>query len=101
MLAFDLERMNRLEFLDATEPAELQAARDIMVTGPDHPYWENFWKPGHEIGYEHTFIATLGDFLQALSRGEPFHPNFEDALQVQRVLEAIVWSASSACWVKL
>lgn len=101
MLTFDLERMNRLEFFDATEPAELQATRDIMVTGPNHPYWENFWKPGHEIGYDHTFIATLGDFLQALSRGEPFHPNFNDALQVQRVLEAVVWSASSATWVKL
>ena len=61
----------------------------------------NFWKPGHEIGYEHTFIASLGDFLQAMSRGEPFHPDFEDALQVQRVLEAISWSASSATWVKL
>jgi predicted dehydrogenase len=101
MLAFDLERMNRLEFFDASEPGELQAARDIMVTGPNHPYWENFWKPGHEIGYEHTFIATLGDFLQALSRGEPFHPNFEDALQVQRVLENVIWSASSATWVKM
>jgi predicted dehydrogenase len=101
MLAFNLEHMNRLEFLDATEPAEVQAMRDIMVTGPDHPYWENFWKPGHEIGYEHTFIATLGDFLQALDRGEPFHANFEDALQVQKVLEAIIWSASSASWVKL
>jgi len=101
MLAFDLERMNRLEFFDASEPGELQAARDIMVTGPNHPYWENFWKPGHEIGYEHTFIATLGDFLQALSRGDPFHPNFDDALQVQRVLEAVVWSADSATWVKM
>jgi len=101
MLAFNLERMNRLEFLDATEPAEVQGMRDIMVTGPNHPYWENFWKPGHEIGYEHTFIATLGDFLQALDRGEPFHPNFEDARKVQKVLEAIIGSASSASWVKV
>lgn len=101
MLAFNLERMNRLEFVDVSEPPELQAMRDILVTGPNHPYWENFWKPGHEIGYEHTFIATLGDFLQSLAKDEPFHPNFTDALQVQRVLEAIVWSASSATWVKL
>jgi predicted dehydrogenase len=101
MLAFDLERMDRLEFLDATDAPELQAARDIMVTGPNHPYWENFWKPGHQIGYEHTFIATLGDFLQSLARSEAFHPNFEDALRVQKILEAIEWSASSASWVKL
>jgi predicted dehydrogenase len=101
MLAFNLERMNRLEFFDATEPAEVQAMRDIMVTGPNHPYWENFWKPGHEIGYEHTFIATLGDFLQALDRGEPFHANFHDALEVQKVLDGILRSASSASWVKV
>ena len=101
MLAFNLERMNRLEFVDVTEPPELQAMRDILVTGPNQPYWENFWKPGHEIGYEHTFIATLGDFLQGLAKDEPFHPNFADALQVQKILEAIVWSASSSTWVKL
>jgi predicted dehydrogenase len=101
MLAFNLERMNRLEFFDATEPAEVQAMRDIMVTGPNHPYWENFWKPGHEIGYEHTFIATLGDFLQALDRGEPFHANFHDALEVQKVLDGILRSASSSSWVKV
>jgi len=101
MLAFDLERMNRLKFWDATEPAQFAGRRDIMVTGPNHPFWENFWKPGHEIGYEHTFIATLADFLRALDRGEPFHPNFEDGLKVQRLLEAIEQSASSATWVKV
>ncbi len=100
-LAFDLERMNRLEFLDASEPDELQAARDIMVTGPNHPYWDNFWKPGHEIGYEHTFIATLGDFLRAAASGQTFHPNFDDALQVQRLLQEIERSASVGQWVRL
>jgi predicted dehydrogenase len=101
MLAFDLERMNRLGLLDASEPVQIQAVRDIMVTGPNHPYWDNFWKPGHEIGYEHTFIATMGDFLQALERGEPFHPNFEDALKVQRILDGIERSAASGSWIRL
>jgi predicted dehydrogenase len=100
-LAFDLEEMNRLRFFDATEPGNLQADRDILVTGPDHPYWSNFWKPGHILGYEHTFIATLGDFLQSLAKTEPFHPNFEDAMQTQAVLEAVVSSAESEQWVKL
>ena len=79
----------------------LQASRDVMVTGPNHPYSENFWKPGHIIGYEHTFIAALGDFLGALAKKEPFHPNFEDAVEVQRVLEAVEGSASSLKWVKV
>jgi predicted dehydrogenase len=101
MLRFDLEDMNRLEFFDATQPANLQGTRSLLVTGPDQPYAENFWKPGHLIGYEHTFIATLGDFFQALARGEQFHPNFDDALIVQRILDAVDKSARSRSWIKL
>jgi predicted dehydrogenase len=99
MLRFNLEKMNLLEFYDATESPNLQGSRDILVTGPDHPYAENFWKPGHIIGYEHTFIATLGDFLAALARQEQFHPNFDDAVAVQRVLDAVGRSADSRNWV--
>ncbi len=99
MLGFNLEEMNRLIYYDATEVPSLRAARNLMVTGPDHPYSENFWKPGHTIGYEHTFIATLGDFLTALSRKEIFHPNFEDALAVQRLLQAVEESAGTRSWV--
>ncbi len=99
MLRFNLEDMNRLEFTDATDTGNLQGARSLLVTGPDHPYAANFWKPGHVIGYEHTFIAALGDFLHALSTQEPFHPDFDDAQQVQLVLDAIATSAASGKWV--
>lgn len=99
MLGFDLERMNRLDFYDATEAPALGAHKNMMATGPDHPYWQNFWKPGHEIGYEHTFIATLGDFLRALAREEEFHPNFQDGLKVQRLLEVIERSAQRREWL--
>ncbi len=100
-LAFDLEDMNRLHFFDATDALSLQAERDILVTGPDHPYSDNFWKPGHLIGYEHTFIATLGDFLQALAQEQPFHTDFQDAVQVQALLDAVERSATSKLWIKL
>jgi len=101
MLGFNLEEMNQLEFLDATEPPNQQGVRNVTVTGPDHPYSENFWKPGHIIGYEHTFIATLGDFLGALDRQKPSHADLDDAVAVQRVLDAIERSAASRSWVKL
>jgi predicted dehydrogenase len=100
-MAFDLDDMNRLQFFDATEPPALQADRNLLVTGPDHPYSSNFWKPGHLIGYEHTFIATLGDFLTALEKKEPFHPNFDDGLEVQKLMDAIERSAGSGRWVRL
>jgi predicted dehydrogenase len=90
--------MNRLEFFDATEPRDTQGARNLLVTGPDQPYSGNFWKPGHIIGYEHTFIAALGDFLRAAACGEAFHPDFEDGLKVQLVLDAVERSAASGAW---
>jgi predicted dehydrogenase len=101
MLRFSLDDMNSLEFYDATEVPHLRAPRSLMVTGPDHPYWQNFWKPGHAIGYEHPFIATLGDFLQSMAAGETFHVNFEDAVAVQRVLDALHRSALSGRWVSV
>jgi predicted dehydrogenase len=98
MLRFNLEDLNRLEFLDATGPRNLQGARNMLVTGPDHPYAANFWKPGHIIGYEHTFIAALADFLNAVACGEEPHPNFDDAMRTQLVLDAAERSACSKTW---
>jgi predicted dehydrogenase len=98
MLRFDLERLNHLEFFDATAPPAEQGLRDVLVTGPGHPWASQFWRPGHIIGYEHTFIAALADFLFALARGERFHPDFQDALRVQRVLHAVECSARARQW---
>jgi predicted dehydrogenase len=97
-LAFNLEDMNRLEFFDANDPPALQARRNLLVTGPDHPYSSNFWKPGHLIGYEHTFIATLGDFLSALGQRKDFHPNLRDGFETQKLLAAVEASAISRRW---
>ena len=100
-LRFDFEDMNHLRFFDAAEVPELQGAKNLLVTGPNHPYWANFWKPGHPLGFEHTFIATLADFLDALAKNEAFHPNFSDALSTEQLLDAIGSSAASGQWISL
>ncbi len=98
MLRFNLEDLNRLDYFDATEPTGLQGVKSLLVTDPQQPYGKNFWRPGHIIGYEHTFIAALADFLSSLNRDEEFHPNFADALRVQEVLEAVLQSAQARSW---
>jgi predicted dehydrogenase len=100
MLAFDLEDLNHLIYHDATAEPSLRGPRRILVTGPGHPYTANYWKPGHVIGYEHTFISALADFLAALDGGSEFHPNFQDALKVQQVLEAVEISARERRWIE-
>lgn len=98
-ISFDMEKMNHLAVFDMGDDVRLQGGHNILVTGPAHPYVGNFWPPGHIIGYEHTFIATLVDFLRALSSGEQFHPNFEDALAIQRLLEVVEESHRRRSWV--
>ncbi|WP_334172558.1 Gfo/Idh/MocA family protein [Sinomonas sp.] len=95
-LAFDLERLNELEFLDAASgPAAEQGFRRIVVTEPEHPYLGAWWPQGHVIGWEHTFVHQARDFLTAIRDGAAPSPSFEDGLQVQRVLAAIEDSAAA------
>ena len=100
-IEFNLEKMNHLKLFDLDDETSVQGAHDIMVTGPGHPYGDDFWPPGHIIGYEHTFIATLVDFLRAVADGTQFHPNFEDALETQRILEAVQESNRSRNWISM
>src|SRR5207237_9735151 len=100
-LRFDLERLNHLEFLDATEPSAEQGLRDLLVTDMQHPIFGNFWRPGHIIGYEHTFIAALAEFLECLARDLEFHPDFADGLAVQRVLAALQQSVTTRQWTSV
>jgi len=100
-LAFDFEEMNRLRFYDARQPEGRRGFREILVTEPAHPFVENWWPPGHLLGYEHTFIHTIADFVKAVVAGKSVEPTFEDGLRTQRVLEAATKSARSKRWVKV
>jgi predicted dehydrogenase len=97
-IAFDLERFNEIEFFDATVPATEQGFRRILVTEPEHPYMSAWWPPGHIIGYEHSFTHQARDLVEAIATGADPRPSFADALQVQRVLEAVEQSAASGSW---
>ena len=95
-LKFDFERMNELQFYDATRPRAVQGWTTIMCThGGDHPYAENWWPDAHVLGYEHGFTNQAYDILRVLAGEEPVVPipDFEDAYQTQRVLEAAMISA--------
>jgi len=103
-IKFDFERMNELEYYDATAPRAVQGWTNIMCThGDDHPYVANWWPDAHIIGYEHAFTNQAYDILKVLSGEEPTVPipDFNDAYQTQRVLEASLLSAHEGRVVKM
>jgi predicted dehydrogenase len=93
-VSFDFERLNELWLYDGSGPAAEAGFNRIMVTEPDHPYAGAWWPPGHGLGYEHTFVHEIADFVRDVAAGRDPSPSFEDGLYVQRVLDAVERSSS-------
>ncbi|MBU3005562.1 Gfo/Idh/MocA family protein [Paraglaciecola arctica] len=92
---FDLERPNELAFYSRNDEPHMQGFRTILATDPSHPYISKWWPPGHNIGYEHTFVHAVADFLDAISKGNQIHPNFSDGLKTIKVLETALKSSEN------
>lgn len=87
-ICFNLERMNEIEFYSSEDPGNAQGFRTILVTEGEHPYIQNWWPPGHIIGYEHEFIHTAVEFMNSIAENKLAEPNFYDGMKAMQVLEA-------------
>jgi predicted dehydrogenase len=101
-VSFDFQEMNELQVYDGTVPAVEAGFRRILVTEPEHPFLEAWWPPGHGLGYEHTFVHEIADFVRDVAAGRPPSPSFADGLTIQRVLDAVEQSSdNNGQWVPL
>ena len=107
-LFFDLEDPHVLQFYRYADPQTGEKVEDhlagwqrIHVTNFEHPYMDKWWVPGCTIGYEHTFINTLADFLQGLDGRTPAQPDLRSGLRTQRVCDAVLESARQGAWVDI
>ena len=99
--AWDLHDLHRLEYFDHRDEGRLRGWKSIHITDGDHPYMKNWWVPGLQIGYEHTFIHQVADFLQAVGKKEPAAPTFADGLATDYVTDAVLKSAKTRQWEKV
>jgi myo-inositol 2-dehydrogenase/D-chiro-inositol 1-dehydrogenase len=95
---WDLHDLHRIQYFDHRDEGQLRGWRSIHVTDGDHPYMKRWWVPGLQIGYEHTFIHQVADFLQALGEGKAAAPSFRDGLATDQVTDAVLKSARSRQW---
>ena len=100
-IGWDLHDLHRLQYFDHRDEGRVRGWRSIHVSDGDHPYMKHWWVPGLQIGYEHTFIHQVADFLQGLADGKPAGPTFKDALETQYVCDAVLKSAKTSQWEKV
>jgi predicted dehydrogenase len=100
-LAWDLHDLNRVAWFDHRIEGQLRGWTSILVTDGDHPYLGKWWVPGLSIGYEHSFIHQLADFLEGVANGTPASPTFREALETTRVCDAIIKSGKTGKWVAM
>jgi predicted dehydrogenase len=97
-IAWDLHDLHRLSYFDHSDDSIVRGWRSVHVTDGDMPYMGKWWVPGLQIGYEHTFIHQVADFLENLAQDKPTSPTFREALATQYVCHAVLASAKDKQW---
>ena len=97
-IAWDLHDLHRLSYLDHRDESIVRGWRSVHVTDGDMPYMGKWWVPGLQIGYEHTFVHQIADFLEGMGQGKPASPTFREALATQYVCDAVLASAKDRQW---
>lgn len=100
-IVFNLERLDELQYYNCDDPAGLQGFRTILTTEGAHPYVGAWWPPAHNIGYEHTFIHTIADLMQAIAKKKQASPSFVDGVKCQEILDAVSKSIAEKRWVEI
>jgi predicted dehydrogenase len=95
---WDLHDLHRLQFFDHRDEGRTRGWRSVHITDGDHPYMSKWWVPGLQIGYEHSFIHQVADFIEGIESGKPASPTFRDALATDLVTDAVLRSAKSGAW---
>jgi len=98
---WDLHDLHRLQYFDHRDEGRVRGWRSLHITDGDHPYMGKWWVPGLQIGYEHSFVHQVADFLEGVARRKPASPTFRDALETQYVCDAVLKSAKTSRWEKV
>ena len=101
-IRWDLHDLHRLEYFDHRDDSLVRGWRSVHVSDHDMPYMDKWWVPGLQIGYEHSFVHQVADFLKSLEEGEsPAEPTFRTAVETQKVCDAVLASAQSGAWTNV
>lgn len=100
-LVFTQERLNELLFYKAGGDARHMGFTRIE-SGPQHAPYGNFCVAGgHQLGFNDLKTIEMAEFLAGVASGKPNGPDFREAYEVQKVVEAALQSSRSRSWQKV
>ncbi|MFN2134530.1 MAG: Gfo/Idh/MocA family protein [Candidatus Promineifilaceae bacterium] len=102
---FNLERMNELDvFWVGEDHSETHGFRNVLISEPTHPWWENWWPAGHMIGWEHTFVHEITHLLDCIVNDREVGPHgatFLDGYRADVIVGAVMESAATKRFVDI
>ena len=93
-LAFTQERLNELKFYKAGNDPRTSGFTTIE-SGPHHPPYAGFCvAAGHQLGFNDLKTIEMAEFLAAIGGAKHQGPDFREAYEVQKVVEAALQSSN-------
>jgi len=101
-IAFNSKNYNVLRFFTLKDHSSVQGFRTIYVGNEHHPYGETPWPYGEVIGYSDLFSYQAYEILRVVAgEDSPIMADFERALKVQAVVDAVLRSRKEQRWVSV
>ena len=100
-LVFSQERLNELHYYKAGgEPRHMGFTR--IESGPQHPPYGGFCVAGgHQLGFNDLKTIEMAEFLGGIASGKTAGPDFREAYEIQKVVEAALQSSRERAWVRV
>jgi predicted dehydrogenase len=100
-LVFTQERFNELMLYRAGGDAKTSGYTKIEA-GPQHaPYGSFCVAGGHGLGFNDLKTIEMAEFLGGISAGKSVGPDFREACEIQKVVDAAVRSSKTRSWQSL
>jgi predicted dehydrogenase len=99
-LVFSQEALNELHYYKSGSDPRHSGFTKIEA-GPQHePYGGFCVAGGHQLGFNDLKTIEMAEFLAAIGGAKEQGPNFREAYEIQKVVEAAITSSKNRTWVK-
>ena len=101
-LYFDFERLNELHLYTTDQPRGREGFK-LILAGPAHQDFASFTPaPGHQLSFNDLKVIEVRDLVEGMmATNPPPWPDFREAWEVQRVVDAILRSSADRGWATI